>query len=163
MGRETAKKEQEMRLMYGVKVEDIHRSKQQQWKAMYLTIAASAVVTSLAIAADEGGGLDLDRMLFWRISLGWFLWLAEVGITAFGLFVIGVQHREIARYRGQVDRIERTFCPAVTRIHRRNIYKKRHWLDWDLIVFTLAFAATILVAFVIASYALLFPESASYI
>ena len=163
MGRDTTKKEQEMRLMYGIKVEDIHRSKQQQWKAMYLTIAASAVVTSLAIAADEGGGLDLERMLFWRMSLGWFLWFVEVGITAFGLFVVGLQHREIARYRGQADRIERTFCPAVTRIHRRNIYTKRHWLDWDLIVFTLAFAATILVAFIIASYALLFPGSASYI
>lgn len=163
MGRETAKKEQEMRLMYGVKVEDMYRSRQQQWKAVYLTIAASAVVTFLAIAADEGGGLDLDRMLFWRIPLGWLLWLAEVGIAAFGLFVVGLQHREIAQYRKQVDRIERTFCPAVTRIHRRNIYKKRHWLDWDLVLFTLAFAATILVAFIIASFALLFPGSASYI
>jgi len=102
-------KDEELRLLYQVSIDDIRFSKQQQWNTIYLTLIAIGAILALFLGLESNPVLKkvlcqrfLPDFLPWKninISLRGFLAYSCIIIAGLGIFYICQYQKDLAAYR----------------------------------------------------------------
>jgi hypothetical protein len=134
-----SKKDEELRLLYKISIDDIRYSKQQQWNTIYLTLLAIAATISLFLVLKNG--------LFISDSLKIFLISICIFIALVGIIFIAIYQSSMAKYRCKKNKLERNFSDEIKKLdydcHFLKYYKKDFifvLLFWLLIILSLILA-----------------------
>jgi len=136
-----SKEDEELRLLYQTRIDDIRYSKQQQWNTVYLALIAIGGILALLL------GLPLQQVLSQKLTI--FLTAICIIVCLAGIGFIGVYQYSIARYRFVIEQITQTFTSKTKEVYGKepkSCELLKRFFAKDLLLFLLVFWVTIILA-----------------